>query len=1046
MAKKGQTTTRFSIQSYDAAHYRQTEQYTQAVEALFDRANAEISKAAIKGTYDPDKPFSFDDYPSVRAVMQDVTRQLANRMTAVIGTGAKKEWLFACKKNDGFISSIMDTSRLSKERLCKMQDQNLDALKAFQGRKVEGMNLAERVWKYVGQYREQIETALDVGLGDGRSAVQLSQDVRENLKEPTRLFRRVRDKRGNLHLSKAAKAFHPGQGVYRSSYKNAMRLTRSEINMAYRESDFLRWQSLDFVVGFEIHRSNHKPLCKCDLCEKLVGRYPKTFKFKGWHPQCMCYATPILMDEETFDENELGDLKAALHGTQYKQLEAKNLVTDVPQGFKDWVKDHIDAQKNWGSTPYFIKDNFIEGDLSLGLKGDSNDGGVKTIMQAIEQVKAWGITHVDFGDCTIEQANVILEALQEEFDYFGDAGIPLDSFTLAKKYKGSNKEGGHYSPSDNGITINLSIFDDEADSGKSILEKIASLEAQKAKLEADIDKWTAKLGINAAADKMLKSDIKMMKSKVTDIEIKITGFKKDIAAGHNEISLTYADSLKDVKARVKALVHHEFGHLFDYKYNGGQGYAGDAYNSIYAKTTDKESLAEWFAQWMSGDKEGIPQELLDAFEGKTMVDTSKAQLAAIMPQIIQARQQATKWGLSVQLRMLELRVSNKDVTGLQTTVGIIESKVAEVEQRNASVRAKCLEWGIATTILDEAMQTPEIINILRKMSDLEDMCKEAEREYNTFIFDANNAIKEAQKFKIDVSGMLNDIATITGGKREWVMGKASYKKALQELKDQINKAISESGGGDTPHKAIRTSYTKDSELDDTFKVINSEFKMERWFEHGDLQISPTKKRSVNGFTHMDGRISLTPERLEFVKSAMAKIGQGKSVDITFEEADAMVTMWHEITHNRNVPGSMIISPTQTDTMEMMNEFVARKTLPEFYKKLGCANIPHPEFINNRASTGYNHRVLGYDFVIQKLGLAPEKVLESAKKNLFALEYTEQETTAIQALLDGGLDKFKRVDGKPISKAQMKKIVVYCRKGVSTTTLENYMKDEGIIPK
>ena len=367
MAKR-QKTTRFSIQSYDLAHYRTTEAYAQAVQALYDKATTAVSRAAARGKIDPDKPFSFDMYPSVQKEMQRITEQLASNMQTVIETGSRKQWLFACQKNDGFLASIMDTSKLSKGQLKKMQDQNLDALAAFQGRKVDGMDLSQRIWKYVGQYREQLESALDVGLGEGRSADELSRDVRQNLLDPNRLFRRVRDKRGNLVLSKAARAFHPGRGVYRSSYKNAMRLTRSEINMAYRESDWQRWQSLDFVVGFEIHRSNHEPLCECEICEKLVGRYPKTFKFKGWHPQCMCYATPILMDEETFDENELGDLKAALKGTTYKPLQAKNAVSDVPDGLKAWVKDHVEAQKGWASTPYFIKDNFVDGQLGKGLK------------------------------------------------------------------------------------------------------------------------------------------------------------------------------------------------------------------------------------------------------------------------------------------------------------------------------------------------------------------------------------------------------------------------------------------------------------------------------------------------------------------------------------------------------------------------------------------------------------------------------------------------------------------------------------------------------
>ena len=387
MAKR-QKVKRFSIQTFDAAHYKQTEQYTQAVDALFDRATNEIARAAAKGEYDPDKPFSFDDYPSVKAVMQSVTKQLASRVTTVIESGSKKQWLFACNKNDGFISSIMDTSKLSKAQLKKMQDQNLDALKTFQGRKVEGMNLSQRVWKYVGQYREQLEAAIDAGLGEGRSAAQLSRDVRQNLRDPNRLFRRVRDKRGNLVLSKAAKAFHPGQGVYRSSAKNAARLTRSEINMAYRESDYLRWQKLDFVVGFEVKRSNHEPLCDCDICEKLKGRYPKHFKFKGWHPQCMCYAVPILTDfySQEASDDRVNEMRAALYGKEYKKYVPKETVVDVPEGFKEWVKEHTEAQEKWSSTPYFIRDNFKDGKLSKGLNFETGKE-IDPIQRQLDQLK-----------------------------------------------------------------------------------------------------------------------------------------------------------------------------------------------------------------------------------------------------------------------------------------------------------------------------------------------------------------------------------------------------------------------------------------------------------------------------------------------------------------------------------------------------------------------------------------------------------------------------------------------------------------------------------
>lgn len=407
MAKRYKA-TRFSIQGFDTTHYQTTEQYARLVDELFERATVEITKAAAKGTYNPDVPFSFADYPALNGLVQKVGNQLAAKVQAVIEQGSRNQWLFACKKNDGFIKSIFDTSKLPKSQLRKMQDRNLDALSSFQGRKVDGMNLSQRVWRTIGQYKVQLESALDVGLGEGRSAQQLARDVKQNLREPNRLFRRVRDKRGNLHLSKAAQAYHPGQGVYRSSVKNAQRLTRTEINMAYRESDWARWQSLDFVVGFEVRRSNHEPKCKCDLCERLVGRYPKTFKFTGWHPQCMCHAIPILMDEETFDQNELAELKTALHGKEYQKQAAKNEVTDVPDGFKEWVADHVDAQENWGSTPYFIRDNFKNGNLKDGLKikmpSVDDDGKIEY--------------HVPFETLTERQKTDWYNFLSDEMDFY----------------------------------------------------------------------------------------------------------------------------------------------------------------------------------------------------------------------------------------------------------------------------------------------------------------------------------------------------------------------------------------------------------------------------------------------------------------------------------------------------------------------------------------------------------------------------------------------------------------------------------------------------
>lgn len=371
MAKKTNTKTGFSFQGWNSEHFKRTESYTRAIDKLFNAAIADISRQAVSLNVNPDRLFAFKDYPTANRELKNIISKLTSQITATIKTGSREEWLFANAKNDAFLESIIATSTLRKETLSRFQDRNLKALEAFQKRKVKGLNLSRRVWKYTSQFKNNIELGIDVSLAEGISAQKLSRELRQNLLEPEKLFRRVRDKHGNLQLSKAAKAYHPGQGVYRSSYKNAMRLARSEINMAYRDADNLRWGQLDFVVGYEVRLSNNHTLNGApfyDICDILAGKYPKSFVFNGWHPQCRCFKVPILQDPDEFSAGELDELTAALQGTEYRSLQSRKAVKDVPANFKKWVKDNGKKVDGYKSTPYFIKDNFRYGKTRNGLK------------------------------------------------------------------------------------------------------------------------------------------------------------------------------------------------------------------------------------------------------------------------------------------------------------------------------------------------------------------------------------------------------------------------------------------------------------------------------------------------------------------------------------------------------------------------------------------------------------------------------------------------------------------------------------------------------
>jgi len=356
----------FSLEMADITHYQRTEAYIAMVDRLYNQAIKSMSIVAKKLNINPDKPFSFKDYPAAQREAQKIMSDLADRMRTVIESGEREEWLNANKKNDSFLSSIMNTSKVDAGLLATWQDRNLDALKVFQVRKVAGMDLSKRIWNQVDQFKSTMEAGIDVAIGEGKSAALLAQDLKQLLLNTDNLFRRVRDKRGNLQLSKAAKDFHPGQGTYRSSYKNAMRVARTEINMAYAKADSLRWKSLDFVLGFEIRRSNHT--YDCEMCDQLQGIYPSDFDWSSkWHPQCRCYAIPVLQNYDDLRADRRNKFSAALNGTEYKKYPSKKMITDVPQGFKEWVANNTEKSQNWKSQPYFIRDNFKGGNLTGGL-------------------------------------------------------------------------------------------------------------------------------------------------------------------------------------------------------------------------------------------------------------------------------------------------------------------------------------------------------------------------------------------------------------------------------------------------------------------------------------------------------------------------------------------------------------------------------------------------------------------------------------------------------------------------------------------------------
>ena len=354
------------LEKYDEKHATYIEALTKRLDSIYASIIRQAVKYGLSVNFDPDagEIFDFSKFPNLKKKIDDLFNDMHNQIHTLVLNGINDEWLFSGEKNDYFLSEILSYGEASEKQIetilamnnAAIQERRSQAQKAFAERVQNGMNLSDRIWKLTDQFKSELEMAIDTGLSQGKSAQQISRDIRSYLVNPDKLFRRVRDKHGNLKLSKAASAYHPGQGVYRSSYKNAMRVARTEVNMAYRTADYENWSLEKMVLGIRIRLSNNHTLNGepfFDICDELKGDYPKDFKFTGWHPQCRCWAVPITPKQDEVIEYT----RKIIAGEDVSDFRFTGQVEEMPKVFKVWYAKNAGRVARMKSKPYFIADN-----------------------------------------------------------------------------------------------------------------------------------------------------------------------------------------------------------------------------------------------------------------------------------------------------------------------------------------------------------------------------------------------------------------------------------------------------------------------------------------------------------------------------------------------------------------------------------------------------------------------------------------------------------------------------------------------------------------
>ncbi len=314
-----------SFEKANIKHHNEAEQDVRKVSQFFDEMIGDI--VLLLYSVRIVKPiFKFKDFPGIENRVNKLLKAKAKELEAVIEQSVVKHWNISDKKNIDFLQKY-------KVGGSPIHARNAEGVVAFQNRK--GRKLSSRVWKYTGQFKQEIEMYIDLAIKEGTPANQLASKLKQYVRTPELAQQKYIQHNGTKELVKNIKIARSGQGVYKSSFKNAQRLARTEINRAYRIADIERWKTIDGIVGYEIKRSKHP--YPCAICEMMQGRYPKNFYWDGNHPNCRCYLVPIFKTDEL---EEIG----------------------INPKLTKWVdenKDKILRAYKKGTLPYYLKNNEV---------------------------------------------------------------------------------------------------------------------------------------------------------------------------------------------------------------------------------------------------------------------------------------------------------------------------------------------------------------------------------------------------------------------------------------------------------------------------------------------------------------------------------------------------------------------------------------------------------------------------------------------------------------------------------------------------------------
>lgn len=339
------------------------------IEKIFEEHNKEVEKIFnkfVKGKYREQDAQLFLRSPDALLAkeLNNLSLSLQNSLYAHVTSNIMQGFKVATDNFSDITNAIFpNTLSNIKKEYSQINDK---AVSKFINRDIQsGRTLKGRCWLLSKQYLRDVNDTIAIGISKGDSAVNIGKRLRlfiEDIEAKNKEIAQIEDSKLKKDLQNRQPKPKPHKRVTNVKYHCEM-LARNETNLAYRNAEQDKFDSLDQVVGFRIQVSNShlewlekywRPRYgdEIEVCDAMAGDYPKWFRWNGWHVSCKDIRIPILKTQE-----ELAKDIIKLTKGEKVDNNSVNKVASLPNNALLWIKSNYNRISGYSNPPYWWVDN-----------------------------------------------------------------------------------------------------------------------------------------------------------------------------------------------------------------------------------------------------------------------------------------------------------------------------------------------------------------------------------------------------------------------------------------------------------------------------------------------------------------------------------------------------------------------------------------------------------------------------------------------------------------------------------------------------------------